>query len=89
MQPELRQLRRRGTAGGTYTAPAGVSITAATGDIDLATSTPGTYVITYPVSQTALVVISQRLILQSRSMHFRLQRYHIQVHLIVQPVQQQ
>ena len=36
-----------GTAGGTYTAPAGVSITAATGDINLATSTPGTYTITY------------------------------------------
>ena len=36
-----------GTAGGTYTAPAGVSITAATGVINLATSTPGTYTITY------------------------------------------
>ena len=39
-----------GTAGGTYTAPAGVSITAATGDINLATSTPGTYTITYSFS---------------------------------------
>ena len=36
-----------GTAGGTYTAPAGVSITAATGAINLATSTPGTYTVTY------------------------------------------
>ena len=36
-----------GTAGGTYTAPAGVIINAATGDINLATSTPGTYTITY------------------------------------------
>ena len=32
-----------GSAGGTYTAPAGVVINAATGDIDLVTSTPGTY----------------------------------------------
>ena len=36
-----------GQAGGTYSAPAGVSITPATGDINLATSTPGTYTITY------------------------------------------
>jgi gliding motility-associated-like protein len=36
-----------GQAGGTYTAPAGVTINAATGDIDLAASTPGTYTITY------------------------------------------
>ena len=36
-----------GTAGGTYSAPAGVSITALTGTIDLAASTPGTYTITY------------------------------------------
>ena len=39
-----------GTAGGTYTAPAGVSITAATGVINLATSTPGTYTVTYSFS---------------------------------------
>ena len=36
-----------GTAGGTYTAPAGVVINAVTGDIDLVASTPGTYTITY------------------------------------------
>ncbi len=36
-----------GQAGGTYTAPAGVNINAATGDINLAASTPGTYTITY------------------------------------------
>src|SRR6201989_2445550 len=36
-----------GTVGGTYTAPAGVVINAATGDIDLVASTPGTYTITY------------------------------------------
>ena len=39
-----------GQAGGTYSAPAGVSITAATGDINLGTSTPGTYTITYTFS---------------------------------------
>ena len=37
------------SAGGTYTAPAGVT-TAATGDINLATSTPGTYTMTYTFS---------------------------------------
>src|SRR5205814_6828052 len=36
-----------GTAGGIYTAPVGVVINAATGDIDLAASTPGTYTVTY------------------------------------------
>src|SRR5206468_10908896 len=36
-----------GTAGGTYTAPAGVVIDPVTGDIDLAASTPGTYIVTY------------------------------------------
>src|SRR5207344_718867 len=36
-------ITQTGTAGGTYTAPAGVVIDAATGDIDLVTSTPGTY----------------------------------------------
>ena len=40
-------ITQTGTAGGTYTAPAGVMINAATGDINLATSTPGTYTITY------------------------------------------
>ena len=47
------------TAGGTYTAPAGVVINAATGDINLAASTPGTYTITYTVSQLAHVAIRQ------------------------------
>ena len=37
-------------AGGTYTAPAGVSINAVSGDINLATTTPGTYTITYSFS---------------------------------------
>ncbi len=39
-----------GQAGGTYTAPAGVVINAATGDIDLAASTAGTYTVTYTFS---------------------------------------
>jgi hypothetical protein len=40
-----------GTAGGTYTAaPAGLSITAATGSINLSTSIVGTYTVTYTFS---------------------------------------
>ena len=42
-----------GTAGGTYTAPAGAVIDAVTGDIDLVTSTPGTYTITYSFTSGA------------------------------------
>ena len=42
------------TAGGTYTAPAGVVINAATGDIDLVASTPGTYTITYCIYQRSM-----------------------------------
>ena len=52
-----------GTAGGTYTAPAGVAINAATGAINLATSTPGTYTITYSFT-VEHVVIQQLLQLQ-------------------------
>ena len=72
-----------GQAGGTYTAPAGVVINAATGDINLATSTPGTYTITYSVSAMEHVVIQQQQLL--RSMHFRQQRLLMQVLHIVQP----
>ena len=43
----IATVTQTGQAGGTYTAPAGVTINAATGDIDLVTSTPGTYTITY------------------------------------------
>ena len=46
-QLEQQSTTQTGTAGGTYTAPAGVIINAATGDINLATSTPGTYTVTY------------------------------------------
>ena len=56
-----------GQAGGTYTAPAGVVINAATGDIDLVASTPGTYTITYTFSNgtcsnitTALITINAK-----------------------------
>lgn len=38
-----------GAAGGVYTAPAGVSINSATGDINLGASTPGTYTISYTI----------------------------------------
>ena len=42
---------RTGTAGGTYTAaPAGLSINAATGAVNLATSTAGTYTVTYTIA---------------------------------------
>ena len=60
-QPELQLLHRPEQAGGTYTAPAGVAINAATGDINLATSTPGTYTITYSVSAMEHVAIQQLL----------------------------
>lgn len=39
-----------GTAGGTYTSTAGLSINSSTGAITLATSTPGTYTVTYTVA---------------------------------------
>jgi len=39
-----------GTAGGTYTSTAGLSINASTGQINLATSTAGAYTITYTVA---------------------------------------
>ena len=55
-----------GTANGVYTATAGLVINAATGTIDLAASTPGTYTVTYtfvsacgiPAPATTKVVIS-------------------------------
>ena len=46
-QPEQQLYTQTGTAGGTYTSPAGVVINATTGDIDLVASTPGTYTVTY------------------------------------------
>ncbi len=42
-----------GQAGGTYSSTAGLNITAATGDINLSTSTPGVYTITYTFSSGA------------------------------------
>ncbi len=38
---------RTGTAGGTFSAPEGLSLNASTGDVNLATSTAGTYTVTY------------------------------------------
>ncbi|MCX6350232.1 MAG: gliding motility-associated C-terminal domain-containing protein, partial [Bacteroidetes bacterium] len=43
------------TTGGTFTAPAGVSINDSTGVIDLANTTPGTYTITYAVIGSSVV----------------------------------
>ncbi|MFT6503562.1 MAG: hypothetical protein ACJASQ_003700 [Crocinitomicaceae bacterium] len=39
-----------GVAGGTFTSTAGLSISAATGNIDVSASTPGTYTVTYTTS---------------------------------------
>jgi hypothetical protein len=53
-----------GTTGGTFSAPAGLSLNATTGAITLASSTPGTYTVTYTVagacgsSATASVTIT-------------------------------
>ncbi|MBK7308305.1 MAG: hypothetical protein IPI88_15645 [Chitinophagaceae bacterium] len=41
---------RTGTAGGTYSSIAGLTINAATGDVTLGTSTPGTYTVTYTIA---------------------------------------
>lgn len=47
----IATVTRTGTAGGTYnSAPAGLSINAVTGDINIATSTPGTYTVTYTLA---------------------------------------
>lgn len=44
---------RTGTAGGTYSAPTGLTIDANTGAINTTTSTPGNYTITYTVAAAA------------------------------------
>ena len=41
---------RTGTAGGTYSSTAGLSINSSTGAINIAASTPGTYTVTYTVA---------------------------------------
>ncbi|MCW3103476.1 MAG: hypothetical protein JWO09_1916 [Bacteroidetes bacterium] len=41
------------TSGGTYSSTAGLTVNSGTGVIDLATSTPGTYTVTYSVPATA------------------------------------
>ncbi len=40
------------TTGGTYSSTSGLTINATTGEIDVATSTPGTYVVTYAVASS-------------------------------------
>ncbi|MBK8495754.1 MAG: hypothetical protein IPL50_12660 [Chitinophagaceae bacterium] len=58
---------RTGAAGGVYSSTAGLSINAATGDVTLGTSTPGTYTVTYTmaagggcpvVTATATIIVS-------------------------------
>jgi len=44
---------RTGTSGGTYSSTAGLSINASTGTVTPATSTPGTYTITYTIAAAA------------------------------------
>jgi hypothetical protein len=39
-----------GTAGGTYSSTAGLTLNAANGDVTLGTSTPGTYTVTYTIA---------------------------------------
>ncbi len=41
---------RTGTAGGTFSSSAGLSINGSTGAVDLAASTPGTYTVTYAIA---------------------------------------
>lgn len=41
---------RTGTAGGTYSSAAGLSINASTGAVDVTATTPGTYTVTYTVA---------------------------------------
>jgi Ig-like domain CHU_C associated len=55
-----------GTTGGVYSAPGGLVINASSGLVDLATSTPGTYTVTYtvsgagcaPIASTAFITIN-------------------------------
>ncbi len=71
-----------GQAGGTYTAPAGVTINAATGDINLATSTAGTYTITI---HSPMEPAATRLQPALQSMHFQPQQSLTQAHHTAQP----
>jgi Ig-like domain CHU_C associated/Secretion system C-terminal sorting domain len=41
---------RTGTAGGVYTSTTGLALNATTGDVNIATSTAGTYVVTYTIA---------------------------------------
>ena len=44
---------RTGTAGGAYTSTAGLTINASTGQVNLGSSTPGTYTVTYAIAAAA------------------------------------
>lgn len=48
----MATVTRTGSAGGTFSSTAGLSIDASTGTIDLGGSTPGTYTVTYSISSS-------------------------------------
>ena len=48
-----------GTAGGNYSSTTGLNIDSDTGEIDLTTSTPGTYTVTYAINQSTTVALCQ------------------------------
>ncbi len=55
----IATVTRTGTADGTYSAaPAGLTLNAATGDVTLGTSTPGTYTVTYTIAPGACLVFT-------------------------------
>jgi gliding motility-associated-like protein len=51
--PATEPVTQTGTAGGTYSSTAGLTINAATGGITPSGSTPGTYTVTYTIAATA------------------------------------
>ena len=69
----IATVTQTGQAGGTYSSTAGLTINAATGDIDLVASTPGTYTVTYTLLVEPAAIQQQQI---SRSMHFR-QQHHL------------
>ena len=85
-QPELQLLLRPEQAGGTYTAPAGVVINAATGDIELWPQHTGNLYCYIFIHQSVLVATRRQPALPS--MRCQQQRLHMQVLHIAQPVLQ-
>ena len=46
----IASVTRTGSTGGTYSAPAGLSISATSGEVNINSSTPGTYTVTYTIA---------------------------------------